>query len=244
MQAATIAVFPGDGIGPEVTARGARRARAVRRALRAAARVRRGPDRRRRHRPRRGRRCRAESLRSAQASDAVLLGAVGGPQVGRPAAARCAPSRRCSACGATSSCSPTCGRSSPTRRSIAAAPLKRELLEGVDILFVRELTGGVYFGQPSERRVGPGRARGGRHDASTPRTRWRACAGWRSSSRRRAAQARHAGRQGEHPRHLAPVARGDARGRGGVPGRDAARTSSSTPWRCTCCAARATSTSS
>ena len=39
---------------------------------------------------------------------------------------------------------------------IAAAPLKRELLEGVDILFVRELTGGVYFGQPSQRRLGPG----------------------------------------------------------------------------------------
>ena len=28
------------------------------------------------------------------------------------------------------------------------------LLRDVDVLFVRELTGGVYFGQPSERRVG------------------------------------------------------------------------------------------
>ena len=33
---------------------------------------------------------------------------------------------------------------------------------------------------------------------------------------RSAAQARHAGRQGEHPRHLAPVARGHARDRGRV----------------------------
>jgi 3-isopropylmalate dehydrogenase len=29
-----------------------------------------------------------------------------------------------------------------------ASPLKRELVEGVDILFVRELVGGIYFGQP------------------------------------------------------------------------------------------------
>jgi 3-isopropylmalate dehydrogenase len=31
------------------------------------------------------------------------------------------------------------------------SPLRRELLEGVDILFVRELTGGIYFGKPSGR---------------------------------------------------------------------------------------------
>src|SRR5574338_530119 len=46
---------------------------------------------------------------------------------------------------------------------LAAAPLKRELVEGVDIMFVRELTGGVYFGQPSERRSGPE----GRHAVDT-----------------------------------------------------------------------------
>ena len=31
---------------------------------------------------------------------------------------------------------------------IDASPLKREIVEGVDILVVRELTGGIYFGQP------------------------------------------------------------------------------------------------
>src|SRR4028119_1477520 len=31
---------------------------------------------------------------------------------------------------------------------IDASPLKREIVEGVDIMVVRELTGGIYFGQP------------------------------------------------------------------------------------------------
>jgi 3-isopropylmalate dehydrogenase len=42
---------------------------------------------------------------------------------------------------------------------VEAAPVRAEFLNGVDILFVRELTGGVYFGRPSERRQSPaGRA--------------------------------------------------------------------------------------
>jgi 3-isopropylmalate dehydrogenase len=153
MAQATIAVFPGDGIGPEVTAQ----ARAVlalcaqRFGLSLAfvegligggAIDREGtalPD---------------ASLRVAAASDAVLLGAVGGPNwdnpqsTVRPEQALLGLRR---GLGLFANLRPIVAHS----KLIAAAPLKRELLEGVDILFVRELTGGIYFGQPSERRTGP-----------------------------------------------------------------------------------------
>ena len=43
----------------------------------------------------------------------------------------------------------------------SASSLKREVIEGLDILIVRELTGGVYFGQPKEiRDLGNGQKRG------------------------------------------------------------------------------------
>jgi 3-isopropylmalate dehydrogenase len=41
----------------------------------------------------------------------------------------------------------------PVLRS--SSPVKESLLEGVDMMIVRELTGGLYFGKPSELRQGP-----------------------------------------------------------------------------------------
>ena len=37
----------------------------------------------------------------------------------------------------------------------SSSPVKESLLEGVDMMIVRELTGGLYFGRPSELRQGP-----------------------------------------------------------------------------------------
>jgi 3-isopropylmalate dehydrogenase len=37
----------------------------------------------------------------------------------------------------------------------ASSPVREALVSGVDLLIVRELTGGLYFGQPSEQRVTP-----------------------------------------------------------------------------------------
>ena len=61
---------------------------------------------------------------------------------------RCAPRRACCACARTWACSPTCARRSAIPALADASSLKREVVEGLDILIVRELTGGVYFGEP------------------------------------------------------------------------------------------------
>jgi 3-isopropylmalate dehydrogenase len=94
-----------------------------------------------------------ESLELAKASDAILLGAVGGPKWDnpqsevRPEQALLGLRRQL---GLFGNLRPIAVHPS----LVSAAPLKPELLAGVDILFVRELTGGVYFGRPSERRKG------------------------------------------------------------------------------------------
>ena len=96
---------------------------------------------------------RAADLAACGAADAILLGAVGGPQWADPNAvvrpeqalfalrgglglfANLRPVTIHPAIGAT------------------ASPLRPELLEGVDLLIVRELTSGLYFGRPSEERT-------------------------------------------------------------------------------------------
>ncbi|MEM1416280.1 MAG: 3-isopropylmalate dehydrogenase [Myxococcota bacterium] len=82
-------------------------------------------------------------------ADAVLLGAVGGPKWDDPTAA-VRPEQGLlairKALGLYANLRPV------TRWPglEASSPLKPELLEGVDLLFVRELTGGIYFGEPRE----------------------------------------------------------------------------------------------
>ena len=92
---------------------------------------------------------RDEDLEVARASDAVLLGAVGGPKWSDPNA----PVRPEQALFALRGGLGLFANLRPVTvhpALAAASPLKEELLDGVDLLIVRELTGGIYFGRPSE----------------------------------------------------------------------------------------------
>jgi 3-isopropylmalate dehydrogenase len=90
-----------------------------------------------------------ETLDAALASDAVLLGAVGGnefnalPADKRPEAGLL---QIRAALGGFANLRPAFAFKELTANS----PLRAEIVEGADILFVRELLGGVYFGQPRE----------------------------------------------------------------------------------------------
>ena len=99
-----------------------------------------------------------ETLADCQASDSVLLGAVGGPKWDDPNA-RDRPERGLLALrkglGVFANLRPV--KVHPAL--IDASPLKPEKLKGVDIMVVRELTGGLYFGFPKGRDVKDGRER-------------------------------------------------------------------------------------
>ena len=85
------------------------------------------------------------TLDAARKADAVLLGAVGGPKWSDPNA-KVRPEQGLLAIrkglGLFANLRPT----RPHPAALDASPVKAHLLEGVDILVVRELTGGIYFG--------------------------------------------------------------------------------------------------
>jgi len=99
-----------------------------------------------------------ETLADCKSADAVLLGAVGGPKWDDPAA-KDRPERGLLALrkglGVFANLRPV--KVHPAL--IDSSPLKPEKLKGVDIMVVRELTGGLYFGWPKGRDVKDGRER-------------------------------------------------------------------------------------
>ncbi|HZZ83340.1 MAG TPA: 3-isopropylmalate dehydrogenase [Anaeromyxobacteraceae bacterium] len=141
---ARIAVLAGDGIGPEVTEQAVR----VLEALAAA----------RGHRftlesalvggaaiDATGSALPEETLAICRRSDAVLFGAIGGPKWGPSAKVR--PEQGLLALrkglGLFANLRPVM----VNPQLAAASPLKPEVVAGVDLLVVRELTGGIYFGE-------------------------------------------------------------------------------------------------
>jgi 3-isopropylmalate dehydrogenase len=142
----TITVIPGDGIGTEVVEQGLRVLDRIERVFG--------------HRFERqealaggaaldatGSPLPAETLEKCKASDAVLLGALGGPKWDNNAPGK-KPENGLLALRAGLG---LYANLRPARIYAAlanASTLKREVVEGVDLLIVRELTGGIYFGKP------------------------------------------------------------------------------------------------
>jgi len=144
-----IAVLPGDGIGPEVTAEAREMLSAVARrfghelcfteGLVGGAAI-----------DATGVPISDETIALCQSSDAVLFGAVGGPKwdtTGTDVRPEQGLLRLRKELNLYANLRPVTAYPMLLDRS----PLRPEIVRGADIMFVRELTGGLYFGQPKKR---------------------------------------------------------------------------------------------
>jgi 3-isopropylmalate dehydrogenase len=99
-----------------------------------------------------------ETISDCQAADAVLLGAVGGPKWDDPRA-KDRPERGLLALRKGLKVFANLRPVKVHPALVDSSPLKSERLKSVDILVIRELTGGLYFGFPKGRDIKDGRER-------------------------------------------------------------------------------------
>jgi len=142
---ALIAVLPGDGIGPEVTAEAVRGLAATADAFGHEFRFEQGLlggaaiDATGQSLP-------PETLALCRSADAILMGAVGGPKWSAPDAP-VRPEQGLLSLRKALELFANLRPVVPHPSVLAASPIKAELLHGVNIMVVRELTGGIYFGE-------------------------------------------------------------------------------------------------
>ncbi|NIC04377.1 3-isopropylmalate dehydrogenase [Billgrantia bachuensis] len=141
-----ILVLPGDGIGPEITAQASRILAAcqahgldveVEEALVGGAAY-----------DEHGEPLPAVTLDKARAADAILLGAVGGPKWDKLEDLAKRPEKGLLGLRKNLGLFANLRPAITYPQLASASSLKPELVAGLDIMIVRELTGGIYFGQP------------------------------------------------------------------------------------------------
>jgi len=145
----TIAVLPGDGVGPEVTAEAVKTLEAVGRKFRHTFEAKIGYiggnaiDRFGTPLPK-------ETVDTAKESDAILFGAVGGPKWDSTTA-KVRPEDAIltirKSLGLFANIRPV--KAYP--QLLESSPLKSSVVKSVDMVIIRELTGGLYFGKPKKR---------------------------------------------------------------------------------------------
>ena len=147
-----IVVIPGDGIGPEVTTQGVRILETISEKF--------GHEFSLDEHPAggglidaEGVAIRDETLDRAAKADAVLFGAVGLPKFDNDANATVRPEDAILGLRKTLNLWANIRSVKAITALTGASPLKAELVDGVDMVVIRELTGGLYFGEPRERRV-------------------------------------------------------------------------------------------